>query len=102
MFRSSDQRKSGAFKDNSRRKVKTNNENGLTTITNLKNHNIQEDIQFLRDINKLRKQVILFVKNCAIPGNINTRTFLQGNSPEKRHSWPVKIQSFHPGRLFGI
>ena len=56
-YTSSEQRKSGTFKDNTRRKVRRNNENGVTTITNLKNHNIQEDIQFLRELNKLKAKV---------------------------------------------
>ena len=54
-FRSTEQRKSGTFKDSTRRKVRRNNDNGVTTITNLRSHNVQDDIQFLRDLNKKLK-----------------------------------------------
>ena len=54
---SAEQRKSGTFKDSTKRKVRRNNENGVTTITNLKKEDVQEDIQFLRELNKLRAKV---------------------------------------------
>ena len=65
-FRSTEQRKSGTFKDNSRRKVRRNNDNGATTITNLRNHNVQEDIQFLRELNKLKAKVSSLIINDTV------------------------------------